>query len=76
MIAGEAMLALGTLWGCFALVRRATAFHRELQKPMLEEPTTPPDFSTLSDGSQQVQALEQMMTEEPPEEQGGEQVIF
>src|SRR5436305_3569382 len=53
MIAGEALLALGALWGCAGLTRRAVAFHRELQKPMLEEPTSPPDFSTLSDGSQQ-----------------------
>jgi hypothetical protein len=63
MIGGEALLALGSLWGCAGLTRRAIAFHRELGKPMLQEPTTPPDFSTLSDGSQQVQALQQMQIE-------------
>jgi len=71
MMAGEALLALGALWGCFELMRRGWALHRELQKTMLEEPTQPPDFSTLSDGSQQVQALEQMMAEEPPQESRG-----
>ena len=74
MIGGEALLALSAVWGCLALTRRAIAFHRELQKPMLEDPTTPPDFSTLSDGSQQVQALEQMMSDQPTQE--GDEVVF
>ncbi|HEX4124101.1 MAG TPA: hypothetical protein VHY37_05185 [Tepidisphaeraceae bacterium] len=36
------------------------ALNAELRKPMLEEPTTPPDFSTLSDGSQRWKNLEQL----------------
>jgi hypothetical protein len=76
MIGGEALLALGALWGCVVLVQRAIVFHRELRRPMLDEPTTPPDFSMLSDGSQQVEALEQMMSEEPPLGQGGDEVVL
>ena len=39
---------------------RCIQFHREIQMPMLDEPATPPDFSTLGDGSQQWKNLEEM----------------
>jgi hypothetical protein len=41
-------------------LRRCIQFHREIQMPMLDDPATPPDFSTLGDGSQQWKNLEEM----------------
>jgi transcription elongation factor Elf1 len=38
-------------WLC---VRKIRAINAELRKPLLQDPETPPDFSTLSDGSQLV----------------------
>ena len=40
--------------------RKAREFKREIDKPMLEEPAQPPNFSTLSDGSQHWKNLENM----------------
>ena len=42
------------------LFMRGKALRREVDKPMLEEPATPPDFSGLSDGSQHAANLERM----------------
>jgi hypothetical protein len=41
-------------------IRRIRALGAVLRKPTLEEPTVPPDFSTLSDGSQRWTNLEQL----------------
>ena len=47
---------------CFMIslyfLKRALEIGRELKKPLLDEPGTPPDFSTLSDGSQHARNLE------------------
>lgn len=40
--------------------KRAIAAHREIQQSHLEEPQTPPDFSTLSNGNQYSANLEKM----------------
>jgi hypothetical protein len=42
------------------LLSRAHSLTRELNKPLLPEPTTPPDFSNLGDGSQQAKALDEL----------------
>lgn len=41
-------------------IKRIRALNNELRKPMLQEPPEPPDFSTLSDGSQRWKNLEQL----------------
>jgi hypothetical protein len=41
-------------------LRRARQITRDLKKPMLQDPPTPPDFSTLQDGSQHSKNLENM----------------
>jgi DNA-directed RNA polymerase subunit RPC12/RpoP len=47
---------------CFMLatyfLNRMLEMNRELRRPLLEDPTTPPDFSMLSDGSQHARDLE------------------
>jgi hypothetical protein len=47
---------------CFMLavyfLNRMAEMNRELRRPLLEEPTTPPDFSMLNDGSQHARDLE------------------
>lgn len=45
---------------CIYFSNRAVAAHREIKHSHLEEPLTPPDFSTLSDGSQHSANLERM----------------
>jgi hypothetical protein len=40
--------------------RLAIKFHQESKKSILEDPTTPPDFSQLQDGSQIAKNLEDM----------------
>ena len=52
------LFAILAAWGVGYFVRHATAFHREAQRSALPEPTTPPDFSTLGDGSEQWKKLE------------------
>jgi hypothetical protein len=42
------------------LRRRAIEFRREAREKSLPEPATPPDLSTLCDGSQIVSNLEKM----------------
>ncbi len=39
-------------------IRRATAAHREAVQSRIDAPTSPPDFSTLGDGSQRWKNLE------------------
>ncbi len=51
---GAGLMAIRFLW------RRIVEFTRELNRPTLIDPGVPPDFSTLSDGSQQWKNLEQM----------------
>lgn len=41
-------------------IRRAIRVNREIRQSPLDEPQTPPDFSTLSDGSQRWKNLEAM----------------
>jgi hypothetical protein len=54
-IAGAACLA-----GSLHFWRRAAALHQEAKRTLLIEPAQPPDFSTLSDGSQQWKNLEEL----------------
>lgn len=49
---------VGLIWGAIYFFRRWRLVGAELRKSALVEPTTPPDFSTLSDGTQQVKYLE------------------
>lgn len=49
------LLALGAYF-----VGRARELHREASAARLPEPSAPPNFTTLSDGSQQVSNLEQI----------------
>ena len=53
-----ALFAIAALVGTLSFVRRAAKLHREAMQSLLDEPTTSPDFSTLSDGSQQASNLE------------------
>lgn len=53
-----AAVAAGIAAGHF--VARIAELNRELRQSALSEPESPPDFSTLSDGSQQWKNLEQM----------------
>jgi uncharacterized Zn finger protein (UPF0148 family) len=57
---GELLTAILALLLGVYFIRRAVEVHREIQQSRLEEPTTPPDFSTLSDGSQRWTNLEKM----------------
>ena len=63
LISTEALqiaIALVAIVGCGYFGMRAHRLTRELNKPLLPEPTTPPDFSDLGDGSQQAKALEEL----------------
>jgi hypothetical protein len=44
--------------GVLYFSRRAMQLHREANRRVLDEPVTPPDFSTLSDGSQRWKNLD------------------
>jgi hypothetical protein len=46
--------------GAGFFLHRIVELNRELRRPSLPEPTAPPDFSTLSDGSQHWKNLEEM----------------
>jgi hypothetical protein len=54
-----ALIPVAGFWAV-SFARRAVTATRELAKPTLQDPATPPDFSTLSDGSQQWKNLEGM----------------
>ncbi len=47
-------------FGATFFMRRAIALHREATQTHTPAPTTPPDFSTLSDGSQRWKNLEDL----------------
>ncbi len=47
-------------FGTRFFMRRAIALHREATQTQLPAPTTPPDFSTLGDGSQRWKNLEEL----------------
>jgi hypothetical protein len=47
---------LGTIW----FIRRATNLHRQAKQTLLPEPTSPPEFSSLSDGSHVAKNLEEI----------------
>jgi len=49
---------LPALIGAGFFARRAMAFHREARLTAQADPATPPDFSTLADGSQRASNLE------------------
>lgn len=53
-----AAVALFCLAGWFAA--RVAAISRDLAKPLLEEPPSPPDFSQLQDGSQMARDLDDL----------------
>jgi hypothetical protein len=53
---------------CRFFFRRAVELSRELRKPATTEPSALPDFSTLSDGSQQWKNLEAMQNVKITEE--------
>jgi hypothetical protein len=55
---GYLLFIVLALWGAWNFGRRAAALHREAKASVLPEPTTPPDFSTLDDGSKHWKNLE------------------
>jgi hypothetical protein len=58
--AAYVVLAIGAGFGCIDLLRKARRLGKELKRPILPETQSPPDFSTLQDGSQRVDRLNQM----------------
>jgi uncharacterized membrane protein YuzA (DUF378 family)/DNA-directed RNA polymerase subunit RPC12/RpoP len=54
------LLGLAAVYGMVFLLRRAARWSRESRAGVLPEPSNPPDFSTLSDGSQHARNLENM----------------
>ena len=52
------VLSIASIWGAIYFARWAGLLHQEAKRSMLEKPATPPDFSTLSDGSQMAKNLE------------------
>jgi hypothetical protein len=52
------LFAILAAWGVAYFMRKASEFHREARQSALPEPTTPLDFSTLSDGSERWKNLE------------------
>lgn len=55
-----ALLGAAAVVGAIHFVNRALAYHAQAARRASTDPTTHPDFSTLSDGSQQVKNLEDM----------------
>jgi hypothetical protein len=58
--AGLLLFAAAALFPAWYFLRRTRQISQELKKPIFSDPTTPPDFSTLQDGSQQAKNLENM----------------
>jgi len=52
------LFAILAAWGVAHFMRKAVEFHREARQSALPEPTAPPDFSTLGDGSERWKNLE------------------
>jgi hypothetical protein len=57
---GYVFAALTAALAAVIWFRRIRAINEDLRRPVLDEPTTPPDFSTLSDGSERWKNLEAM----------------
>ncbi|HEY1629423.1 MAG TPA: hypothetical protein VGF52_06170 [Tepidisphaeraceae bacterium] len=55
-----ALVTVLSVWGTIYCIRRAIAMNREAKQSTMSEPTTPPDFLTLSDGSQLAKNLEEI----------------
>jgi len=55
---GYLLFIVLAFWGAWYFGSRAAALHREAKASVLPEPTTPPDFSTLDDGSKHWKNLE------------------
>jgi hypothetical protein len=55
---GFVLFAIAGLMVAVFFFRRAAELKREIDKPMLPPPETPPDFEPLSDGSQRWKNLE------------------
>jgi hypothetical protein len=54
------LLGAAAVYGMAFLLQRAARWNRESRASVLPEPSSPPDFSTLSDGSQHARNLEKM----------------
>ncbi len=52
------LFALIGITGTLYFFRKAIALHREARQSLLDQPTAPPDFSDLGDGSGRVRNLE------------------
>jgi hypothetical protein len=57
---GEAFFIVVAIFICGRFVRRSIELTREINTSRLEEPSTPPDLSALSDGSQRWENLNQL----------------
>jgi hypothetical protein len=55
---GYLLFVVLAVWGAWYFGMRAAALHREAKASVLPEPMTPPDFSTLDDGSKHWKNLE------------------
>jgi len=55
---GYALFAAIALFGLWFFISRAIALHREATKSALPDPASPPDFSTLDNGSKRWKNLE------------------
>ena len=55
---GYLLFIVLAVWGAWHFGSRAAALHREAKATNLPEPRTPPDFSTLDDGSKHWKNLE------------------
>jgi hypothetical protein len=58
--AGFVLAGVVGVWGAVYFFRRAAYWGRESRAVTMPEPETPPDFSTLSDGSQHAKNLENL----------------
>lgn len=56
--AGYILFAIAGIMVAIFFLRRANKLSREINEPLLTDPGTAPDFSTLNDGSQQWKNLE------------------
>lgn len=57
---GYSIVAVAALAMAFHFAGKIAEITRELSQPMQTDPATPPDFSTLSDGSQHARNLEEI----------------
>ena len=59
-VIGYAIFELLTVVAVRFFIHRAIEIHREAKRSRIEPPATPPDFSTLDNGSQRWKNLEQI----------------